>query len=985
MFKKFFTVFLLAFLFGQTQSQKQILKSQSETLISKSRAEKKIAVEKANQKRWPIKGKLENGEEYSIQRLAPNGKPIYYHSENFISAKTISTDHLWPDGDSQLFMKGEGMIVGEWDGGATRATHDELTGRVVQVDGAEELSNHATHVAGTMIGAGIYNLAHGMANAATLHTNDWNEDSGEMAAQAGDGLILSNHSYGQRGGWHWNSLGDDKWVWWGDPDVDVNEDYHFGFYDEQTREWDEIAYNAPHYLIVMSAGNDRNDEVANGTEHWVWNTVINDWDLSTDSRDPDGPWDCISYHKICKNVLTVGAVNDIENGYENPGDVSISSFSSYGPVDDGRIKPDIVANGVGLFSSVSTGDQDYESYSGTSMSAPSVTGSLVLFQEMYKTMNDTFLLAATLKALAVHSADEAGNAGGPDYRFGWGLMNTARAVDLIQRNGNGHLISEEYLAPGDSIELSVYSDGMVPLRATISWTDPPGIPPLPSLNPQDIMLVNDLDLRIIGEDGTIYFPWILDPNNPGDAATTGDNIVDNVEQVLIFDPEPGNYTIRIWHKGNIDDGQAFGLVLSFGTSGPMTFYVSPEGNDDTGDGSEENPFSSIQKAVDESISRDTILVAPGTYNGSIEINSKGIILASHFIHSDDETYIAGTVLTNNEPNPILYLHQTGTAMVVKGFTFSFGALYGDNSIECTSGNITIENCVFTQTGSDSDCGAISFGSSHGIINNSRIENMSGCFFGALYVYNSNVELDHFSIINTNGSSHIIYSQDSQIDMNFVTLSGNSVDEDYSIIRMYDGSELNVINSILWNEGATEIAFRVQGEENFATIYYTDLNGHINGIETNDNGTTNFGLFNVMETDPLFCAPDSNDFQLSGNSPCADYSENGGPIGAFGIGCDFVGIGDQASVSGEFQLFPAYPNPFNPSTTIRFNVGVETLHATSLQIFDITGRVVETLVDGVIDPGEHEVVWDASGFSSGVYFAKFVSGKNRQIQKMILLK
>jgi len=141
----------------------------------------------------------------------------------------------------------------------------------------------------------------------------------------------------------------------------------------------------------------------------------------------------------------------------------------------------------------------------------------------------------------------------------------------------------------------------------------------------------------------------------------------------------------------------------------------------------------------------------------------------------------------------------------------------------------------------------------------------------------------------------------------------------------------------------------------------------------------------METDPLFCAPDSNDFQLSGNSPCADYSENGGPIGAFGIGCDFVGIADLASVPGEFQLFPAYPNPFNPSTTIRFNIGVETLHATSLQIFDITGRVVETLVDGVIDPGEHEVVWDASGFSSGVYFAKFVSGKNRQIQKMILLK
>jgi hypothetical protein len=117
----------------------------------------------------------------------------------------------------------------------------------------------------------------------------------------------------------------------------------------------------------------------------------------------------------------------------------------------------------------------------------------------------------------------------------------------------------------------------------------------------------------------------------------------------------------------------------------------------------------------------------------------------------------------------------------------------------------------------------------------------------------------------------------------------------------------------------------------------------------------------------------------------DYSNIGGPIGAFDIGCEFVGIGDQATIPGEFQLFPAYPNPFNPSTTIRFNIPVETRFITSLRIFDITGRLVENLLNGVIDPGGHEIVWNASGKSSGIYFVKLTLDKQSKIQKLILLK
>ena len=88
----------------------------------------------------------------------------------------------------------------------------------------------------------------------------------------------------------------------------------------------------------------------------------------------------------------------------------------------------------------------------------------------------------------------------------------------------------------------------------------------------------------------------------------------------------------------------------------------------------------------------------------------------------------------------------------------------------------------------------------------------------------------------------------------------------------------------------------------------------------------------------------------------------------------------------FSILSTYPNPFNPTTTIRFNIAVETFHRTSLlQIFDITGRVVETLVNENLVPGKHDVVWDANNQVSGIYFVDLVSGQNRSVQKLVLLK
>jgi len=88
---------------------------------------------------------------------------------------------------------------------------------------------------------------------------------------------------------------------------------------------------------------------------------------------------------------------------------------------------------------------------------------------------------------------------------------------------------------------------------------------------------------------------------------------------------------------------------------------------------------------------------------------------------------------------------------------------------------------------------------------------------------------------------------------------------------------------------------------------------------------------------------------------------------------------------QFLLFPAYPNPFNPVTRMRFNIPVETQHAISLQVFDVNGRPIVSLVNKVLQAGQHEIEWSASGVPSGVYFAELVSGNYRQVQKLVLMK
>jgi PKD repeat protein len=512
----------------QSKSNLKELKQLEEQFRLDYIKKKEEAYQIAQKRNIPIFKKLEDGRVAELQYFE-YGTPIYNVSySNLNAAATTRASALWNGGSLGLNLNGQGMIIGEWDGGAVRSSHQEFaTSRVIQKDGAATLNDHATHVAGTLIATGVNNSAKGMAHEGTLWANDWNSDLSEATAQAADGLLVSNHSYGYQA----SSL----------------QNWQFGYYDSNSANWDNLVYNAPYYLPCIAAGNDRNTTANTGS----------------------GGYDLITGRGLAKNVLTVGAVN-IQTNYVDATSVVMSSFSCWGPTDDGRIKPDVVGAGVGILSSTAGSDNSYASYNGTSMATPNVAGSLILLQQHYKNLNSgNFMKAATLKALAIHTADEAGIAPGPDYQFGWGLVNVKKAAELITNRGTSSIIQERTLANGTSHTLNVTALSNSPIEITICWTDPKGTPASGGIvNPTNKMLVHDLDMRA-WQGTNFYMPWILDPASPSSPATKGDNVRDNVEKIIIDNPTIGQvYSVEIFHKGTLSASQDYSLIMSGGSLNP---------------------------------------------------------------------------------------------------------------------------------------------------------------------------------------------------------------------------------------------------------------------------------------------------------------------------------------------------------------------------------------------------------------------------------
>jgi len=454
------------------------------------------------------------------------------------------------------------------DTGDTNTMHPDLRGRVTGfkyygslTDGSDGYG-HGTHCAGIIAGNAatgetdpdsgqFYGL--GVASGADLFVERiFDSDANEVSPFPSDVTLTRDavQAGAQIGA---NSWGNDVQ---GAYDLDAAE------FDELVRDADADPTNGDQpYILEFSAGN-----------------------AGPNSETLDSP-------ATGKNVIAVGATENVPNtpaetyGLYADGPDTVADFSSRGPCQDGRVKPDLVAPGTWIASAASSAapnenaiawlpiDNYYVYMGGTSMSGPHVAGAAAVFVQYYRRMiTNTVPSPALVKAALINAAEELDEANGgpgpvPNNDEGWGRVNVA---NLIVTNFDTAPRLYQYL--DQTVLLTngqVYSQHLFvrsssePLKITLAYTDVPGFPgAIPAL-------VNDLDLELVAPDGTLYRGNQFGAGESVPNPPSSDKI-NNVEGIYLSAPLPGDYTLRVRASKVVQDArldtpaidQDFALVSS---------------------------------------------------------------------------------------------------------------------------------------------------------------------------------------------------------------------------------------------------------------------------------------------------------------------------------------------------------------------------------------------------------------------------------------
>ncbi|HIP02504.1 MAG TPA: hypothetical protein EYG75_03215 [Campylobacterales bacterium] len=458
-----------------------------------------------------------------IQYMDRNQKMKTVHGEkverNAVTAKNISVSKLW---SGTYNLNGENMSVGVVDGGVVRSTHQEFT-----LNGVTRIVNktntdtnfHATHVAGTIAAEGDKSSARGMANKATVFSYGFSDVAFAEAflkLYSSDGVLLSNHSYG------------------------YSDKIRLGEYDSDAATQDRAVSNNPFLNVFEAAGND--GEVSGYADYGIIK----------------GPGNS-------KNIFTIGALNVTSS--------NVAKLSSTGPVNDGRIKPDLCVRGEYINSTTDESDSAYATMSGTSMATPAATGAAALIMQQYKRTTGGYdMRHDILKSIMVNTAVDKENPG-PDYKVGFGMIDARAAVDSVKTIGTiGALVGIGRLTH-DGQKVYDFTHDSGPFKTTLSWVDVEANPS------SSITLVNDLDMILVNKDsGAKFYPYTLDKNAPNALAKTNKaNRVDNIEQIEVSNLPQGNYQLIIKGYKIISNSQEFALasnVAIFGSNSIETLRPS---------------------------------------------------------------------------------------------------------------------------------------------------------------------------------------------------------------------------------------------------------------------------------------------------------------------------------------------------------------------------------------------------------------------------